>query len=360
MLEQILYFVLGLGLLTLGGHLLVTGASEVAKKFGVPALIIGLTVVAYGTSAPEVAVSVKSAMAGQVDIAVGNVVGSNIFNVLFILGVSALILPLVVSSQIVKIETPIMIGVSLVAAAFAWDGRISFAESIILTGGLVAYTFLQVWLARRSPKDALAAQEAEALASSGKGKPIWFHVGFIVVGLVLLVVGSRYLVDAAVYMARLMEIDEVVIGLTIVAAGTSLPEVATSIIAAVKGERDIAVGNVVGSNIFNILGALGISGLASGQGLEVQAGVLAFDLPIMVAVAFACLPIFFTGSRIARFEGFGFVAYYGIYLTFLIAKAKDHTGLAQLELAFWYFVLPITVVTILISLYQAKRAPLTS
>lgn len=360
MLEQILYFSLGLGLLTLGGHWLVTGASEIAKKFGVPALIIGLTVVAYGTSAPEVAVSVKSAMAGQVDIALGNVVGSNIFNVLFILGVSALILPLVVSSQIVRLETPIMIGVSLVCLAFSWDGKISYFESAILTAGLVAYTGLQVWLAKRTPKDPLAAEEERSLKSSTTSRPVWFHALYVFGGLALLVIGSRYLVDAAVYMARLMEIDDVVIGLTIVAAGTSLPEVATSIIAAIKGERDIAVGNVVGSNIFNILGALGLSGLASGQGLEVQAGVLAFDLPIMVAVAFACLPIFLTGSRIARFEGFGFLAYYVIYLVFLIGKAKDHSALGQIEIAFWYFVAPITVITLLISLYQSRKLPSTS
>ncbi|MER2514547.1 MAG: calcium/sodium antiporter [Nitrosomonas ureae] len=357
MIEQILYFIVGLGLLTLGGHLLVTGASEIAKKFGVPALIIGLTVVAYGTSAPEVAVSVKSAMAGQGDIAVGNVIGSNIFNVLFILGLSALILPLVVSSEIVKREAPIMLGVSLLGAAFAWDGQIAFWESAVLAFGAVVYTVFQIWLARKSPKDPLAEQEVEALKTSGTQKPVGFYVGYIVAGLVLLVVGSRYLIDAAVYMARLMDIDEVVIGLTIVAAGTSVPEVATSIIAALKGERDIAVGNVVGSNIFNILAALGLSGLAAGQGLVVQQGVLAFDLPIMVAVAFACLPIFYAGSQISRFNGFGFLAYYLIYLVFLIAKAKDHAALGHLEIAFWYFVAPITAATILISVYQARRVP---
>jgi len=253
-------FLLGLGCLIGGAELLVRGASRLAAAAGISPLVIGLTVVAYGTSAPEMAVSVQSALAAQADIALGNVVGSNIFNVLFILGVSALIIPLTVAQQFVRKEVPIMIGASLLLWLAAADGVIARWESALLFAGIVAYT---VYLVRESRRERREIQEEYAAefgaAPAAKGGGVAVNIGLVLAGLALLVLGSRWLVDGAVAIARAAGLSELVIGLTIVAAGTSLPEVATSILAAVRGERDIAVGNVVGSNIFNILAVLGIA-----------------------------------------------------------------------------------------------------
>jgi cation:H+ antiporter len=239
------------------------GASKLALSFGISPLVVGLTVVAFGTSAPEMAVSVQAALSGQVDIALGNVVGSNIFNVLFILGLSALIIPLLVARQLIRQEVPIMIGASLLLFALAWDGGISAAiDAALMFGLLLAYTVFLIWQSRRESK----ALAAEGTAETASGKSSWdnhwgVQVLLIAAGLALLVLGADWLVTAAITFAKQLGVSELVIGLTIVAAGTSMPEVATSIVAALRGERDIAVGNVVGSNTFNILCVLGLSGM---------------------------------------------------------------------------------------------------
>ena len=353
----ILLFVAGLVLLVLGAELLVRGASSLARRFGIPPLVIGLTVVAMGTSAPEVAVSVRGALAGQADIALGNVVGSNIFNALFILGVSALITPLVVSRKLVWLEVPIMIGVSLLLWLLARDGLIGRFEAGILFAGLIAYTGFQIWEARREGVKAEELQGGE-VKSTGS---VALNVVFLAGGLGLLVLGANWLVDAAVEMARAIGVSELVIGLTIVAAGTSTPEVATSIMAALRGERDIAVGNVVGSNIFNILGVLGIAGLIAPSGIGVAPAALAFDIPVMVAVAVACLPIFLTGHTIARWEGALFFVYYVAYTAYLILAATAHDALPAFSQAMLLFVLPLTAVTLLVLMVRAlksgRRAP---
>jgi len=352
-----LLFVGGLAALLVGANLLVRGASSLAAALGISPLVIGLTVVAFGTSAPEMAVSVQSAWSGQTDIAVGNVVGSNIFNVLFILGLSALIAPLIVAEQLVRKEVPLMIGASVLLLVLALDGDVSRAEGALLFAGVVAYTVYLIVQARREGAAASADYDKEFGAQAARRGRHWiYQVAFVVAGLALLVLGSNWLVDGAVQAARLLGLSEVVIGLTIVAAGTSLPEVAASVIAALKGERDIAVGNVVGSNLFNVLAVLGLSSLVSPAGLAVAPALIAFDIPVMIAVMVACLPIFLSGYRIARWEGALFLAYYVFYVTYLILAATEHDVLPAFSRVMLLFVLPLTAVTLGVVAYRSVRA----
>ena len=345
MLTQVLFFFLGLAALVAGAEALVRGASKIAMSLGISPLVVGLTIVAMGTSSPEVAVSVGAALSGNTDIAVGNVVGSNVFNVLFILGVSALITPLVVHSQIIRQEVPIMIGASVVLAVMVFDGSLSGGESALLLALLVAYT---VFLVRQSRAETAEIRDeyASAVQRNGAWDSHWaVQVLLIVVGLGLLVLGSDWLVNAAVAFARALGVSDLIIGLTIIAAGTSMPEVATSIMAAVRGERDIAVGNVIGSNTFNILGCLGLSGAVSAQGLGIAPAVLNFDLWVMLAVAFACLPAFMLRNEIGRRRGLMFLAFYVAYVAYLILGAQDHDALDEFSAVMLSFVLPITIVT---------------
>jgi cation:H+ antiporter len=354
----IVMLIAGLALLIAGGELLVRGASKLAVSLGISPLVVGLTVVAFGTSAPEFAVSIQAALSGQVDIALGNVVGSNIFNVLFILGISALIVPLIVSAQIVRQEVPIMIGASLLLAAFAFDGSIVRWEAGVLFALLLTYTAFLIIQSRRESQAIQAeyAGEAHIGAQRHWDDRLPVQLLLIVAGLVLLVFGSRWLVTAAVAIAQSFGVSELVIGLTIVAAGTSLPEVAASITAALRGQRDIAVGNVIGSNTFNILGVVGLSGLVAPLPLAVPQSLLEFDLLVMLAVAFACLPVFFTGATIARWEGAVFLGYYIAYVTFLIMTAQQHEARATFALAMQTVVLPLTVLTLLVVSVRAWRA----
>jgi cation:H+ antiporter len=356
-----LEFALGLVALVVGAELLVRGASKLALSFGISSLVVGLTVVAFGTSAPEMAVSVQSAWSGRVDIALGNVVGSNIFNVLVILGLSALVTPLVVHQQVIRQEVPVMIGVSLLLWALTLDGGISRWEGILLAALVVGYTFLLIRQSRRETAAVQAEVEAEYQeAFDGPPRGWDSHWGaqalLILAGLALLVAGAQWLVEAAVGFARQFGVSELIIGLTIVAAGTSLPEVATSVMAAIRGERDIAVGNVVGSNIFNILAVLGFSASVAPADLAVAPAMLAFDLPIMVAVAVACLPVFFTGARVNRGEGALFLALYAAYTLYLILHATGHDALDTFGAAM-AFVLPLVAVTLLVLAWRHWRAP---
>ncbi|WP_397607649.1 calcium/sodium antiporter [Silanimonas sp.] len=337
----------GLALLIVGAEMLVKGASRVAAGFGISPLVIGLTVVAFGTSSPEMAISVSSAWKGEADIAVGNVVGSNIFNVLFILGLSALITPLVVSKQLVKLDVPLMIGVSVLAFLLSMDGRIAFWEGAILFVGVIGYTILAIRMGKASGETGEAVEGADRTG---------MNLGLIAVGLVLLVLGSQWLVSAAITIATAMGVSELVIGLTIVAAGTSMPEVATSVTAAIRGQRDIAVGNVVGSNIFNILAVLGLTAMVAPGGLPVSQAALNFDYPVMMAVAVACLPIFFVGYTIQRWEGALFLGYYVAYTVYLVFAATEHDALPVFSQAMMWFVVPLTVITLLIVLARELKA----
>lgn len=351
--------VFGLGLLIGGGELLVRGAAYLANALRISPLVIGLTVVAFGTSSPELAVSLKSAFAGNADIALGNVVGSNIINVLCILGLSAIVTPLVVSSQLIRREVPLMVAASIALLLLSLDGNVSRIDGLILFGGLVAYV---VWSVRTSRRDNLQVQSEfehgafQPTKTRMKGSVMLAQVGTIIGGLALLGLGSNWLVSGAVTVAIHVGLSELVIGLTIVALGTSLPEFVTSVMAAYRGEREIAVGNVVGSNLFNILCVLGLSGVISPDGIAVSRTALRFDIPVMIAVAVACLPIFFTGNLIARWEGWVFFLYYLAYTTYLILDNVNRDYSRTLTPVMVGFVFPLTVVTILISLFRSIRS----
>ena len=353
MLEQVLMFVLGLVVLVVGADVMVRGASRLAVSFGVSPLVVGLTVVAFGTSAPEMAVSVGSALAGTPDLAIGNVVGSNIANVLLILGISALITPLLVDEQIIRQEIPIMIGASALLVVMALDGNIGLLESIVLFALVIAYTVFLVIQSRRASK--AVQDEFETGIPTSTWDSHWaVQIGLIAAGLAMLVVGADWLVDAAVAFARAFGVSDLVIGLTVVAVGTSMPEIATSIVAAMRGQRDIAVGNVVGSNVFNILAVLGAAGIASGAGLPVSEAARNFDLWVMLAVAFACLPIMITGREIARWEGVVFLAYYAAYTAWLVLQAQQHASLPAFSGIMLGYVMPITVITIVVSIVRSN------
>lgn len=321
----IVLLIAGLVLLVLGADILVRGASQLALSMGITPLVIGLTIVAFGTSAPEMAVSIGAAWEGSADLALGNVVGSNIFNVLFILGLSALIAPLVVAHQLVRLDVPLMILASLLVWLFARNGLIERWEGGVLFLGIILYTGFLIIQSRRD-RFGGEADSVNGLvnrsADSGASRRYLVNGFFILSGLVGLVLGSRWLVQSSVEIARYFHVSELVIGLTIVSVGTSLPEVATSVVASIKGERDIAVGNVIGSNLFNLLAVLGLAAAVSPAGISVTGQALQFDIPVMVAVAVICLPIFIVGYRINRFSGLMFLAGYVLYTFALIFKAQ--------------------------------------
>lgn len=344
----------GLVVLSYGADRLVDGASALARRWGVPAVVVGLTIVSFGTSAPEMAVSVVAALRGSPDLAVSNVVGSNIFNVLFILGLCALFRPLVVHSRMVRIDVPVIIALSLLTWFFALDGRISVLEAALFVSGMIGYMLFTLKKSASEPAD--VREEFDA-AIRPKSRPAWFLGLQVLLSLGLLVLGTRWFVDGAVNLAQALGISETVIGLTIVAAGTSMPEVFTSVVATMKGERDIAVGNVVGSNIFNLLGILGVSGLiAGGGGLKVDPSLAGFDIPVMCAVAAACLPIFWSGHAITRREGAVFFVYYLIYTAYIVLTAQQHAALARFGLTVLIFVVPITLLTVASGLVRSGGA----
>lgn len=359
-------FLAGLAALIIGAELLVRGASRLALSWGISSLVVGLTIVAMGTSAPEVAVSVGASLEGKVDIAVGNVVGSNIFNVLFILGLSALLVPLSVNRHINRQEVPIMIGATLLLMVLSLDGHLTTLESAMLFALLIAYNVFLIIQSRRHEaevthdvpqsrkKDERKQEQKHGQKQDSKQAHWSLQVLLIIGGLILLVLGARWLVDASVAFARELGLSELIIGLTIVAAGTSMPEVATSVMATLRNERDIAIGNVVGSCTFNILGCLGIAGMVAPGGLVVAPAILHFDIWVMLAVAFACLPVFLTGRRIGRWEGALFLAYYAAYVIYLILQAQRHDALQPYSTVMMSFVIPLTVVTLVVVMIRPR------
>lgn len=348
-------FVIGLVLLIVGAEILVKGASRLAIAFRVSPLVIGLTVVAFGTSSPELAVSIKAAMIDQASIAIGNVVGSNIFNVLFILGCSALIVPLVVSAQLIRFDVPLMVVMSLIVLLMALDGVLGFFDGVILVTGLAAYI---VFVFRQSRRAVLSETADQGTVDSAVPTSKLKNLVMIALGLAMLVQGSDWLVDGAVAMATSFGVSELVIGLTIVAVGTSLPEVVTSFVAAIHGERDIAVGNVVGSNLFNIMGVLGVTGLIAPGGIDIPPSVVSFDLLVMLAVAIACLPIFFSGGVISRKEGALLLIYYVAYTLYLLLSSTQHEMLTTYTAAMVYFVIPLSILAIGVIAVQKQRRKL--
>jgi len=347
---DILWFVLGLALMIAGAEVLVRGASRTAVMMGISPLVVGLTVVAFGTSAPEFAVSLKAAYAGQASICVGNVIGSNIFNILFILGLSAIIVPLVVSPQLIRFDLPLVILVSIIVFAMSLDGNIGRIDGIILFSGLLAYTVSAIYGSRKAGKAIIGSPSPESLSSPTPFsiRALAINLALMVVGLTLLVMGANWLVDTAVRFAIWMNVSELVIGLTIVSIGTSLPEVVTSIVAGLKGERDIAVGNVVGSNLFNLLGVLGLSAAVSPLGIDVSDQAIRLDMPIMVMVAIAALPVLFTRRLVSRSEGVALLLYYVVYTIFLILNVIGDPRADIVSAGVLYVALPITALVLVI------------
>ncbi|HZJ95311.1 MAG TPA: calcium/sodium antiporter [Thiopseudomonas sp.] len=351
-----LYLVGGFILLVIGAEVLVRGAARLAARFGISPLVIGLTVVAFGTSAPEMAVSTQSAFLGQGDIAIGNVIGSNIFNVLVVLGLSALIIPLLVSRQLIRFDVPIMIAAGFLAWLLALDGSYSRLDGLILFACIIIYTGYLIISSLRAWKP---GQKTDIDEYSAQVNPHRFatliNTAYILIGLVLLVGGSNLLVTGAVGLAQALGLSELVIGLTIIAAGTSLPELATSLLAAWKGERDIAVGNIVGSNLFNLLAVLGLAGLVSPEKIPVAQNAISFDFPVMLAVMVACLPVFFAGYRISRWEGALFFGYYIAYTAYLIMTSNGEPFASTFADAMLGYVVPLTAITLCVIAARAWR-----
>lgn len=300
---------LSLGLLFVGAEGLVRGGASLGGRLGLSPLVIGLTVLAYGTSAPEMIVSTRLAVSGQADLAVGNIVGSNLFNIGFILGLVALVCPIRVQWQVIKFDAPVMLFVAILGALLLWDGSFGRVEGAFVFGLLVAYTTFNLWLAQKVPSTQVEAEFDSAMPAMRRA--VWLDFAYLGCGLGLLFWGSDLLTTNASAMARSWGVSEAVIGLTIVSAGTSMPELSTSIVAAFRRQPDIAIGNVVGSNIFNVLGILGVTGLVSPLRVE---GINPLDYGAMIGFSLCLLPLLWSGLLLRRWEGAFLLSGYGLYL----------------------------------------------
>jgi cation:H+ antiporter len=354
----IVFFIVGIGALVVGAEALVKGAARLAARTGLSPIVIGLTVVAFGTSAPELAVSLGAAVRDEADLAVGNVVGSNIANVLLVLGISATVGGgLVVAQRIVRIDVPIMLGLSVLVLLLGLDNQLGRLEGIAFVLILIAYITWTVVASRRNPDliddDDYDEFDAEHLGDTSA----WRDVGYVLLGLLLLVLGSTSLVEAATDIAETLGVSQLVIGLTVVAIGTSLPEVATSVVAAARGQRDLAVGNAVGSNMFNILAVLGITAAVSPSALPIPDQALRLDVLVMIAVALACLPIFAYDYSLRRWEGVLFLVYYGVYLTWLTLDASDSSFADPYSVAVLGFLLPMGALTMAVIAFRNWGRP---
>ncbi|MCX7633674.1 MAG: calcium/sodium antiporter [Turneriella sp.] len=346
----------GLVALAIGGELLIRGAVALAFAAKVSPLVIGLTVVAFGTSMPELVVSLQAAAAGSPGIAVANVVGSNIFNTLCILGLCGMIARLVVSSQLIRFDIPLVIAGSLMVYLFALTGNIHNWQGLLLFAILVSYTIFIIRQSRRENR-AIRKEYERALEETReevKRLPAWFALVLAIGGWLVLILGARWLIDGSVHLARRFGISETVIGLTIVAAGTSLPEVAASVVATLRGERDIAIGNIIGSNTFNIFGILGIAPLFAGS-LPVDEAMLRVDFPLMLISAIACFPHLITGMVFSRIEGVLFFAAYVCYTTWLVFDATGHPIKSIFSKAMLEIVLPLLAPLIMWILWDKHR-----
>ncbi|QXI31642.1 calcium/sodium antiporter [Pseudomonas vanderleydeniana] len=339
----------GLFLLLIGAELLVRAAVRLAASLRVRPLLIGLTIVAFGSSAPQMSVSLQAALQDNADIAVGSVIGGNIFNTLVTLGLSALIIPLRVSRQLVRLDIPLMIVASLMVFGLALNEELSRFDGVLM---LVVFALYLGLLLRTSQH----SQPAQSASQPQLPRAPWISsVLWMLLGLGLLTLAGHLLLDAAVEVATELGLSERIIGLTVVAVGTSLPQLATSLIAAIRGQRDIAVGNVIGGNLFNLLGVLGVTALIAPQPLSVSPNALSFDLPVMLAVAALCWPVFYSGYRITRAEGLLFL---GLYLAYGLHVVWFTTGMpmaVRLERLMLFFILPALLAYLLFSTLRAWR-----
>lgn len=311
---QALYFLLGLLGLVAGAEWLVRGSASIASALGVRPLVIGLTIVAIGTSAPEMAVSVLAALSQKGDVAIGNVVGSNIANLGLILGSAAIIKPLAMQRTVVIREIPVMIAAALIASIMAYDGLLSRADGIVLLGCCAAYLALMLRTAQEMPPMPLA----QAVPGATTRPPMLKHAARAVAGLVVLIFAGRLLVNAAVAAATVMGVSDLVIGMTVVAIGTSLPELATSVLASWRGHGDLAVGNVIGSNILNIFAILGTT--ATIHPLGARPEIFNLEIPMMVLFSIAVLPLARRGMRLVRWEGMILLVAYLVFLVVVVSR----------------------------------------
>lgn len=319
MFLAVIEILIGVVLLYFGAEWLVSGGVKIATRLSVPSLIIGLTLVAFGTSAPELAVSIDAGLNGQGDISIGNVVGSNICNIGLILGLAALINPLSVKLQLFKFDAPVMVLAALGLALFGWlSGGVPFWGGALFLLIFVLYTIVLIFLAKKDNANEVVADEEKKRAIPAWRNSFWFSIILVIAGLGLLIAGAKVLVTGAVEIGRLCGLSEAVIGLTIVAIGTSLPELATSVVAAIRGERDIAVGNVIGSNIFNVFAIMGIVPLISPVKVS---GIGVVDWVVLLIFSIVLLPVMRSGFKISRKEGAALVIGFIGYLAYLICMA---------------------------------------
>jgi len=337
--------VLGLALLIAGGEAMVRGASTLAVRVGISPLVIGLVVVSAATSAPELAVTVGAVLEGEPGLAIGNVIGSNIANILLVLGLSAVLSPLVIQRQVVRFDIPVMLGISVLLVVVSLDGVLSLWDGVLLLAGLVLHAVMSIVVGRKESQEATTV--ASEMPLNSKPVRLWLAIILVIAGVGLLVVGAQALVTGAVNIATDLGVSSLVIGLTVVAIGTSLPELATSIVALRRGERDMAVGNIVGSNIFNIGLVLGLPAILFAEGIPIPDAAIALDLPLMLAAAVALLPIAFTGFIIARWEGSLFVALYVAYLLYLVLASTEHDAASGFTTIMLWFVLPLVAATLI-------------
>ncbi len=350
-------FLGGLALLLVGAELLVRGAGQVAREFGISSLVVGLTVVAWGTGSPELASGLTADFTNHPSLNVGNVVGSNIANILLVLGFAALFSPLRVPRRLVRLDVPLMIGVSVLTLLVSIDGRINKFDGLVFVSALLVYTIWTIRAARGAQRAMVEERAREVVGEPSQGDSAQSTLvvcGVMITGgLALVVLGSAGFIRGAAELARALGLPELVIGLTIVAIGTSLPELATSAVAAAKGERDIAVGNAIGSNIFNLLAVLGICAVVTPGGIEVPDAALNLDMPIMIAVAIASLLVFSTGHIMTRWNGALFLVLYAAYIAYIVLKADQHTAFSSFNTTITMFVLPLAALTLLVLVYQS-------
>ncbi len=321
-LSPSLIFLIGLVVIIVGAELVLRSSTRIANFLGIKPIIIGLTVVSIGTSMPELAIGVTAAAEGKGSLAIGNIAGTNILNILFILGLSAAIRPLPLHALSIKLDLPVMIGAALALTAMAWDGVLEAYEGILLLLAAVVYTIVLIRLSKmESPSIKKEYEEEFESKRNLKIKIAWLWTWNILLvggGIYLTVIGADWLVSGAIDIASSLGVSDAIIGLTIVAVGTSAPELVTTILATIKNDRDVAVGNLIGSSITNILVILGITCILAPGGIDVSQDILWFDLPLAALVAIICYPVFRSDQKISRREGTVFVSLYLIYITTLI------------------------------------------
>ena len=320
-MNPLLLFAAGLALLIAGAELTVRGGTRLATRLGVSPLVIGATIVAVGTSTPELAIGIQSSLQGRGALAVGNVAGTNIVNLLLILGMTAWMRALPLEPRTIKFDLPMMIAAAVTLLVMAWDSELSRLEGAILVAGAVGYTIAIVRQSMRESRAVRAARKAEGVEPREREERpggIGRNLLLLVAGIAITVLGSDWLVDGAVVIAERLGVSDAFIGLTVVAIGTSSPELVTTIVSTIRRDRDIAVGNLIGSSSYNILAILGITCLVPSNGVQVGDNLTRIDIPVMTVVTLLCVPVFLSGKRLARMEGALFVVGYAAYLTYVV------------------------------------------